>query len=253
MLRRIFLAVPTLAILLTVTPALFAQSAEASIEQLGDVIKPMLMNAIPANLYSNSDNWGHQANVPVGVKWVRLKAQVQKSPRNHGEWRRTFITAQDLKRTLDLKIYDAKSISAEKQTFKVLLTFQMGVEYEQQNWANGVRLWSGSVRARAQVKLVMDCEDTIRFDTSKNAIIPDVIVRAKATRADLTYDKLVVEHINGVGGDAAKIIGKAVHDVVKKARPSLERDLLAKANESIVRAADTKEIRLSFGNLLKTK
>src|SRR4051794_5568886 len=104
--RPFLLAVPTVAmLLLTVTPALFAQSAsaDAPIEQLGEVIKPMLIRAIPQNLYSNGDNWGHQANVPVGLKWSGLKARVQTSLRNHGEWKRTFITTQDLKRTLDLK------------------------------------------------------------------------------------------------------------------------------------------------------
>jgi hypothetical protein len=233
---------------------LFAQTPppEVSIEQLGDLLKPILIDSLPKVLHESSDNWGHQVKVPVGVKWEGLKPTVQKSLRNHGEWKRLTITARNLKQTLDLKIHDAKNINAEKQTFKVFLTFQMGVEYEQQNWESGVRLWSGSVRARAQVKLEMDCESTIRVELDKN-YLPEFILRARATSAKLSYDKLVVEHLNGVGGEAAKIIGAAVHGAVKRARPSIERDMLAKANASIVKAADTKEIRLGFSSLLKTK
>jgi hypothetical protein len=225
---------------------------EGSIEQLGDLLKPILIDALPKVLHESSDNWGHQVNVPVGLKWNGLKPSVQKSPRNHGEWKRLTITTRNLPRTLDLKIHDVKNVNAEKQTFKVFLTFQMGVEYEQQNWESGARLWSGSVRARAQVKLEMECENTIRVELDKN-FLPDFIIRARATSAKLTYDKLVVEQINGVGGDAAKIIGAAVHNVVKQARPSIERDMLAKANAAIVKAADTKEIRVGFGSLLKAK
>jgi hypothetical protein len=225
---------------------------EASIEQLGGLLKPILIDSLPKVLHESSDNWGHQVKVPVGVKWDGLKPTVQKSLRNHGEWKRLTITTRDLKQTLDLKIHDVKNVSAEKQTFKVFLTFQMGVEYEQQNWGSGIRLWSGSVRARAQVKLEMDCENTIRVELDKN-YLPEFIIRARATSAKLSYDKLVVEHINGVGGDTAKIIGSAVHDVVKRARPSIERDMLAKANAAIVKGADTKEIRIGFGSLLKSK
>jgi hypothetical protein len=250
--RPIFLTIATVSILLINPIALFAQTPEASIEQLGALLKPLLIDGLPKTLHASSPNWGHQVKVPVGIKWDGLKPSVQKSLRNHGEWKRLFITTQNLPRTLDLKIHDVKNVNAEKQTFKVFLTFQMGVDYEQQNWESGVRLWSGSVRARAQVKLEMDCENTIRVELDKN-YLPDFIIRARATSAKLSYDKLVIEHINGVGGDAAKIIGAAVHNVVKKARPSIERDMLAKANAAIVKAADTKEIRVGFGSLLKAK
>jgi hypothetical protein len=40
---------------------------------------------------------------------------------------------------------------------------------------------------------------------------------------------------------------------MKQWHPHVERDLLAKANAAIVKAADTREVRLSLGNLLKSK
>ena len=153
---------------------------------------------------------------------------------------------------MDLKVYDVKNINAETQTFKVFLTFQMGVYYDQQNWESGVRLWSGSVRARTQLKLDMDCENTLRIVDTKN-VLPDFIFRLRVTGAQVHYDDLVVEHINGIGGDGAKVIGKAAHGSMKQWRPSIERDLLAKASAAIVKAADTREIRLGFGGLLKGK
>ncbi|MSQ95028.1 MAG: hypothetical protein EXR98_10800 [Gemmataceae bacterium] len=220
--------------------------------QMGKVLQPMLADAMPKILYEKTQNWDHQAMVPVGLRWHGLKSYVVKSPRNHGEWHRLSVTSQDLRRTLDLQIYDVKNLSAEKQTFKVYLTFQMGAEYEQQNWANGLRLWSGSVRARVQVKAYLQCEDTLRFDTSKGPL-PDFVFRMRVTGAKVDYDKLVVEHITGLGGDAAKLIGQAAHKAMNQWRPSIERNLLAKAGDAIVRAADTREIRVGFGSLLPSK
>jgi hypothetical protein len=244
-----------LTLLLLGRSALIAQTAakkDEPLDQLAKALKPLLMDALPATLYEKTDNWDHQVLVPVGVKWRGIRPQVTKSPRNHGEWKKLIISTQDLPRTLDLKIYDVKTIEAEKQTFKVFLTFQMGVYYDQQNWESGARLWSGSVRARVQIKLDMDCENTLRVEFDKNGL-PDFILRMRVTGAKLHYDKMVVEHINGIGGDAAKLIGDAAHRCMNQWRPSIERDLLAKANAAIVKAADTREIRVGFGGLIKTK
>ena len=51
----------------------------------------------------------------------------------------------------------------------------------------------------------------------------------------------------------ALLIGQAVHRRMERWRPSIERDLLAKANDAIVKAADTREIRVGFSGLLKAK
>ena len=244
-----------LALLLLCPPALFAQTPatkDEPLDQLAKALKPFLIDALPATLYEKADNWDHQVMVPVGVKWRGIRPQVTKSLRNHGEWKKLIISTQELPRTLDLKIYDFKTIDADNQTFKVFLTFQMGVYYDQQNWESGARLWSGSVRARAQIKLDMDCENTLRIEFDKNGL-PDFILRLRVTGAKLHYDKLVVEHINGIGGDAAKLLGDAAHRCMNQWRPSIERDLLAKANAAIVKAADTREIRVGFGGLIKTK
>ena len=207
---------------------------------------------MPEKLYEKSDNWGHTVMVPVGVKWQGLRPRVMESPREHGEWRKLAISAQELKRTLDVKIYDVKTIDAEKQTFKVFLTFQMGVSYDQQNWESGVRLWSGSVRTRAQVKFHLDCESTLKVEVDKN-YLPDFILRLRVTGAKVNYDNFVTEHINGIGGSTARLTGDAVHEIMKQWKPSIERDLLDKASKAIVKTADTREIRFGFSSLLKKK
>ena len=226
--------------------------ADDTAAQLALALKPIIAAAMPETLYEKTDNWGHTVMVPVGLKWRGLRPRVTQSPREHGEWKKMIISAQELKRTLDLRIYDVKTLDAEKQTFKVFLTFQMGVYYDQQNWESGVRLWSGSLRARAQVKLDMECESTLRITVDKN-YLPDFVLRLRVTGAKVGYDKFVVEHLNGVGGTAAKVLGDAVHDCMKQWRPSIERDLLDKASKAIVKTADTREIRFGFSSLLKKK
>ncbi len=247
------LAVSLIALIFPAT--LLAQApgtSQADLDQVARILKPLIVKSMPGVLHEKLDNWDHKAMVPVGLKWRGLRAEVQKSPRNHGEWKKLLITAQDINSSLDLRLSDARNIDAERQSFKTFLTFQMGVQYEHQIWQNGVRVWNGYVRARAQVKCDMTCESTIKADFTKD-LLPDFTVRIRVTDAKVGYDKLVFENINGIGGSAAKITGEAAHKALNQWRPAIERDLLATANAAIVKSADTREVRLSLSSLLKVK
>jgi hypothetical protein len=90
-----------------------------------------------------------------------------------------------------------------------------------------------------------------RLEPNPKSFFPDIVFRVRVTDARLTYDNVVVEHTLGVGGDAAKLLGDALLDAVKQWKPSLERDLLIKANKAIIKAGDTKEVRISITKLLQ--
>ena len=77
--------------------------------------------------------------------------------------------------------------------------------------------------------------------------------RLRVLDAKLSYDDFKVEHTAGVGGELAETIGNAAHDTLKLIRPNLEKDLLAKANKAIIKAGDTKEIKVGLGKLLDGK
>jgi hypothetical protein len=92
------------------------------------------------------------------------------------------------------------------------------------------------------------CESTTRGEES-GGHLPDVIFRMRATDGRLSYDQFRVEHVAGVGGDAAKVIGESAHNLLNQLKPSIERNMLEKAGQAIVKSADTKDVKLSFGKL----
>jgi hypothetical protein len=83
--------------------------------------------------------------------------------------------------------------------------------------------------------------------------LPDILVRVRLLRSEVGYDNMVVEHIAGVGGTGARLAGEALRGTLKQFHPSLERDLLARANAALVARADTREFRVAVGDLLKLK
>ena len=99
--------------------------------------------------------------------------------------------------------------------------------------------------------MLLKCVATSRTEPKPGSFIPDFVFRLKVNEAQLFYENLVIEHTAGLGGDAARILGEFAVETVKKAKPELERDLLNKANAAIVKAADTKEVRVSLDFLLK--
>ena len=132
-----------------------------------------------------------------------------------------------------------------------MIGLDVDLKFEQQLWQNGLRLYSGETRGRCHAALLLKCEIVSRTEKKAGSLLPDVIVRGRATEAQLFYQDLVIEHTAGIGGDGAKVLGDAAVHTVKQVKPDLERDLLAKANAAIVKAADTKEVRVSFDALVK--
>jgi len=84
-------------------------------------------------------------------------------------------------------------------------------------------------------------------------LTPEFALNVKVTEAKTAYDNLVVEHIAGIGGDGAKLLGGVAQDMIHQWKPSLERAMLEKANTAIIKAAGHKEYRVSLDRLWKSK
>jgi hypothetical protein len=218
-------------------------------EGLARTLRGYIVQSLPPVLYEDSHNWGQQKLVTRGIEWKGAGnplPKAQKSHKNHGVWRRTHVTPVTPAATLDLQIHDMKRVDPTRLSFTAVLAMDLRFEAERQRWRAGVRTWSGSYRARTRVYLTLACELTSRLESS-GGVLPDLVFRFRVLRSDVRYDHFVTEHVVGVGGELAEWIGDAGHNLLKAVRPSLERNLLEKANAAIVRAADTKEVRVSLG------
>jgi hypothetical protein len=221
-------------------------------DALAGTLRGLLVKHAPQTLYEASPGWGETTPVANGVKWtgrhLPLHPHLMYTEKNDGVWRKFRITAEDLADTLVFDLRNVRHVEPGRLAFDAFLSFDARVHYEKQDWDAGIRLYSGSARVRLRVKLLLRCEVTTRLE-SNGTILPDAVFRLRVTQAELGYDNFVVEHLGGVGGEAAKLLGDAAKGVVHEWRPSLERDLLARADAAIVKAGDTKEVRLGLGAL----
>lgn len=232
------------------------ESPPNSAAALANSMRTLLLSALPTPLYEDSPNWGHTKHVAVGIKWkgkgLKVHPEAQYADRNDGIWRTVRISAENLPNALVFEVRDVRQEGTDKTLFTVFLAFDASVDFTQQNWDEGLKLYDGSVRATAKVKLTLSCEMTTRTELT-GGFVPDVVLRVRVTKANLEYDHLVIKHVAGLGGDAAKVLGGLVTSTIKQLHPSLERHLLAKANAAIEKAADTKEVRISLLGLVGKK
>ena len=224
-------------------------------QPLSDALRGLLLANLPDPLVQSNHNWGQQREGAIGVRWekkgvIRYRPEVMRDVKNDGHWERVTVTAVDPDKTLKLRVSNPRSPEPGKTLFDAVVETGVRMTYEQQRWAMGKRLYAGETRAVCTAGVTMRVELTTRTELTPGSLLPAVTVRARVTEANLCYWDLECEHTLGMDGPAAKALGKAVHEVLKKVKPDVEKGLLEKANAAVVKAADTKEVRVELGSLL---
>jgi hypothetical protein len=209
--------------------------------QLASSLKELFLGVLPEPLYEDNTHWGGQAK--------NLRGQMK----NDGRWWKLRMEGRQFPNGLTVRIEDLKPAGKDRQTFSLYIDIHSNIFLDRQTWLNGVRLYSGSTRARVQLHLALACEIVTRLETPKGALVPELVFRFRVLNSYMHYDNLVVEHTAGVGGDAAKYIGEALVSIVKQTKPSLERKLVERANAAILKAGDSKEIRVGLNGVTKSK
>ena len=212
-----------------------------SAKEFADVTRGLILANLPTPLTEKEFGWGRQVESVVGHKM-----------RNHGTWRKLRVSAMNPAKTLTVDVRNLKQLDGGQAAFELAVGFDAQIDFEQQIWERGLRLYGGSTQARAKVVVTLQCEIHTRSEAGSGPL-PDFVFKLRVTKAELRYSGLDFVHVGAIGGDGADVIGHAIHDTIKAVKPTLEKDLLARADAAIVKASDNKEVRLSLNKLLKLK
>jgi hypothetical protein len=221
-------------------------------DELAGNLRGLFLQNLPDPLYEKENNWGHQSTVRrrhIQGKFGDMQIEIRHEPRNDGVWKKLKVEAVNPADSLVFDLRDVANPEPGKVTFQVFSAVDTNVEYTHQRWESGLRLFDASTRAKVRIKVTLDCDATTRVENG--VLLPEFIIDLKVTKADVKYDNLKFEHIAGIGGEAAQLVGELAHAALTQWRPSIEKDALAKANAAIVKAGQHKEVRLSLEKLFK--
>jgi hypothetical protein len=238
----------------THTPPLKTDPAEA--EALAKVLRELLLKNLPDPVTKANQNWGHQKAVTVTrhhAEGLRVWSETSQEMRNDGTWRRTDIRIP-YRDTLKLAVTELTHPEPGKMYATVsVLADRVDLHFEQQLWKTGLRLYSGETRGHCRGALELKAEFSTRTEFKPGSFLPQITLKLQVTNAKLYYEKLVVDHTAGLGGDAARTIGEVLIALVKAVKPHLEQELLQKADDAIVKAAKTQELTLTLDKLMAEK
>src|SRR5947209_761461 len=205
--------------------------AGAAKDELAGDFRGLLLQNLPQPLYQKENNWGHQSSVRrrhFTGKPGDYHMEILHEPKNDGVWKRLTVEAVNPAESLVFDLRNITNPELGKIAFQVFASFDTQITYDHQRWQSGLRLFDATARAKARVKVTLDCEAMSRFENG--VLLPDVVIELKVTKADVKYDNLKFEHIAGIGGEAAQLIGELAHAALTQWHPSIEKDALARAN-----------------------
>lgn len=222
------------------------------VSQFQKALEATVFSALPTPLYEGKSHWGDTTDAVNGIKW-KPKPELQYGQKNHGTWRKYRVTLQTpANEHLKLDIHDMKNVGNNTLRFELLIQADVEFDITQQNWNFGVKLFDGSARGSAKVRLRLICESKLVIEPS-GSYLPTIRYRLRVTESTASYDDLKFKHVPGLGGSAAKIIGEWTVDAMNQLKPSIERKLIDKLTQKVVKAADTKEIQLSLAGIERKK
>lgn len=236
-----------IALLLVAARSALAAPPPDAAQALASNLRTILLQSLPDPLHEDDKKWGQQKAVK---RVVRLPRQDPIAMKNDGLWTKARVTATNPAQTLHVEVRDLQKPAADRMTFTAVVALNVHIDYDRQRWKEGVRLFSAGLRGRCRIVLALQCEVLTRVEKT-TTLLPDLVFRFRVVSSQCAYDNLKVEHIAGLGGEAAEQLGKTFVNAMHQWKPSLERKLLEKANAAIVKAGDTKEVRVGLLGVMR--
>lgn len=237
-------------------PADVPQPKPEEATAIAKLMRDMALKQLPTPLLKSNDGWGRQKEFAVGKVILRNPNRVPPElPRelfNDGLWRRFTVSAREPEKTLAIGFTEMVRPSPDKLNVTVTVALDIDFRMEQQMWVRGRQLYSGETRGHCKTACQLKANVTQKTVPKPGSFIPDLQLTVTTTEAKLFYDKLVIDHTAGLDGEAAQKVSELVIDLIKKLMPDLEKQLLDKGGEAIVKAAGTKEIKLELDKLMKS-
>jgi hypothetical protein len=238
----------------TIDPSMFpADGVDYRIAETPRHVQPLLMQLVLENVpheYENTKNWGGTREVFDGLHirtdGLRIRTKRKKKTANHGTWKKYSITLVDPQENLRVRITDLREDAPGHVVFRLLLTAKLEAFGRLQEWNRGIRLFSISADALADVDLSLLCRMTTELDAKH--LPPDILLKPEVTEAQLRLRSFRLKRVSKADGPVIRELGDGVADIVRKKLAEKNTELVAKINRQIAKREE--DLRLSMRELV---
>ena len=200
----------------------------------------------------DEDDWGQTRRVQSGLNVKFDGLQVRTSRRwkeaKHGEWKRAVVTLLDPTKQLELQVETVPQEDASASLYRVHAKARIRVQGRQQRWNKGVKLYSISGEAIADVALSADIKLERSVITSDGSGRLRILPSVQAASIRLLGFRL--QRVGHARGALVREFGRSLKSIVKRMVARKSNKLTAKINAKIQKKPERFEIPLGIFALL---
>ncbi len=216
------------------------------------LLRDIAIAAIPLE-YQNDKHWGKTKEVWDGVHvemdGLKLKTHRKRKEVRHGTWKKYRISLIEPEKNLQIQIGDLRELAPGRAAFPLSMSAKLSLFGQRQEWQRGVRLYSISAEATADVDVTVHFEMTTGLDL--DVLPPDLILQPEAKSAELNLRQFKLHRISQADGPVVREFGDGLENVVRRYLSDNQHKLTEKLNRAI--AKNQHKMRISVVDLVRPK
>lgn len=223
------------------------------LQQTPAQFQPLLINSIldiVPNDYDHTKKWGGTKEIVSGldvkIRNGKVRTKRRRKEVNHGTWKRYKVSLVDPQEFFQLKVVDLREESPGMAAFDLVVRAKLDVSGRLQEWQRGVRLFSISADAVADVALRLDCRLTTKLDSSH--LPPDILMQPKVVDAEAKLVQFKLRRLSKADGPVVREFGDGLEKILRKKLADKNEKLAGKINRQIEKNED--ELRISFRDMV---
>lgn len=235
---------------------LSAQEArdKPDLTELSKLIRSLVLKEAPKE-FNAAPGWGQSTPFPPRLRLPNLpRTTIKVGDRfelAHGSWKKAKVWMDNPEKDFMLTVTELKPQEAAKYRLALTSTAPLLVDFEFQQWLNGLMLVGVNGRAKAKLKVDLDCDVGLTLDITK--FPPEVNVEPKIAKTKIEVRELEVfnpgtakrpELAQSLNGE----IQNLVQGMVQDAEPKIQDE----ANKAITQALREGKGKISASKLYET-
>ena len=215
------------------------------------LLKKIIVDVLPAE-YEDADDWGSTKKVWDGLHMrmdgLQLRTKRKWKEANHGTWKKHRVTLVDPDQYLRAKVSNIQRKSLGELSFDLLLAARLDIYGRLQEWQRGIRLFSVSAEATADVEIEAQFTVQTKMD---GQIPPGLIITPHADSAEIRLLDFQLHRISKAHGELVDELGDGLKRTVRKELAKQNDKVVLRINRRLEENAD--DLHLSVQDLIKNK
>lgn len=214
------------------------------------LLSSIVRQAIPHD-YEDAKKWGQTRRTWDGLHLrmdgFELKTKRKWKEANHGTWRRYHVEMINPDENFVVQLSNFSKREDGTTEFDVTLTSALNCFGQMQRWNRGVKIFSISAEARADVDIGMRCAVGTSMDLRR--LPPDILFHPEVLDAKVDLRQFKLDRISHVDGPLVHELGDALEKLLRRELADRSDQLVVKMNRQIGKNED--DLRLSLHDRLK--